>query len=485
MLRRMTTLVAPLMGMGGALVLTLAVGTAGAQDMKVRNPHDQDIVHHSAQLRTSQIGVDPDTVWIGHVTQTAGSGPYHVGRGPRRISGGTIGGGPLSKPASSYEGVWGFDNFQAGETDSLQGWWPIQIPFGSVGPSDKDDCLRPWFGFDYGNQGNYTIPQGVKRTFGVTGYWHADNGTSLTGSVAGTNPVAPGWSPIAGTKSAWCGVRSHGDLTAIDPITGNPYNDNIAQYQTTNPGRQTSPASPSYTDHNFPGFGSQWDQLLYRDVTVASSQGLSVSYSYQTRMSDLFNGTHSSQTGYFYFDPLQTVTSCADGNFISDTGGGVADSFMVYVGASVEPVGGAPIPPNPGNDFTASDGLKYEIFDVQRRWFTEVVDKTNYIQELSAHGVNGTTAGSFSLTAAQVSTIVGGVFPGKVRLVFRVKTNRGNDDETGGFSSGGSGAAIIDNVVVTGSVSGSLLNNGFEAAGDVDNNPAVGTVNRASFIWCA
>jgi len=68
--------------------------------------------------------------------------------------------------------------------------------------------------------------------------------------------------------------------------------------------------------------------------------------------------------------------------------------------------------------------------------------------------------------------IVGGVFPGKVRLVFRVKTNRGNDDETGGFSSGGAGAAIIDNVVVTGAVSGSLLNNGFEAAGDIDNNPA-------------
>ena len=476
MLRRMTTLVAPLMCMGGALILTLAVGTASAQDMKVRNPHDQDIVRHSAaKLRTSQAGVDPDTVWIGHVTQTAGYGPYHIGRGPRRISGGTVGGGPLSKPSASYEGVWGFDNFQAGETDTLQGWWPTAIPFGSVGPSDKDDCLRPWFGFDYGNQGNYTIPQGVKRTFGVTGYWHADNGTSLTSSVAGTNPVAPGWAPLAGTKSAWCGVRSHGDLTAIDPITGNPYNDNIAQYNTTNPGRQTAPASPQGTDHNFPGFGSQWDQLLYRDVTVASSQGLNVSFTYQASLSDLFNNTHSSQTGYYYFDPLQNVLTCADGNFISaaaSVNGGPSDSFMVYVGAPVEPVPGSPVPPNTGNDFTASDGLKYEIFDVQRRWFSEVVDKNNYVQLLSAHGVVTANTPSFSLSAAQVNTIVGGVFPGKVRLVFRVKTNRGNDDETGGFSSGGAGAAIIDNVSVTGSVSGSLLSNGFEGASDIDNNPA-------------
>src|SRR5262245_49206302 len=140
MLRRMTTLVAPLMCLGGALFLSLAVGTASAQDMRVRNPHEQDIVRHSAKLRTSQ-ATDPDTVWVGHINEAGfvpsdrngnpiagiapgGFGPYHIGRGPRRIFGGVIDGGPLSKPPSSYEGVWGFDNFQAGETDTLQGWWP-------------------------------------------------------------------------------------------------------------------------------------------------------------------------------------------------------------------------------------------------------------------------------------------------------------------------------------------------------------------------
>src|SRR5207244_5533669 len=140
-----------------------------------------------------------------------------------------------------------------------------------------------------------------------------------------------------GSASAWCGSRPHGELTALDaptgPTNGNPYNDNLTQYQGNNSGRQTSPASTSGTDHNFPGYGSQWDQMLYRDVTVATNQAVNISFNYSTNLSDLFNGTHSSQTGYFYFDPLQTVTSCADGNFMSaTTATGIADSFMVYVG---------------------------------------------------------------------------------------------------------------------------------------------------------
>src|SRR5262249_13069893 len=115
-----------------------------------------------------------------------------------------------------------------------------------------------------------------------------------------------------------------------------------------------------------------------------------------------------------------------------------------------------------------------EIFDVQRRWFTEVVDKNTLIELATRHGVNAPgSSGTLSLSAAQVSNIVGGVFPGKIRLVFRVKTNRGSDDEGGGFSSGGRGAAIIDDVNVSGATSGSLLSNGFEAAGDINDDPAV------------
>ena len=63
---------------------------------------------------------------------------------------------------------------------------------------------------------------------------------------------------------------------------------------------------------------------------------------------------------------------------------------------------------------------------------------------------------------------------GKTRLVFRIKTNRGFDDEdngANGFSSGTAGAAIIDDVVVSGTgVTGFTV--GFESAGDIDNNSA-------------
>jgi hypothetical protein len=486
-LRRKATLIAPLLMVAGAIVMNLAAETASA-DKVVRSPFERDYLRSRvSKLRTSATGVDPDTVWIGHVTQVAGYGPHSIGRGPRLMVGGTPGGGPASKPASSFEGVWSFDHFRPGETDSLQGWWPLAMPFASVGPSDKDDCLRPWFALDYGNQGNYSIPQGApKRTFGVTGYWHSDNGTLLSSSVAGTNPVAPGWSPIAGTRSAWCGLRSHGDLTAIDPTaqggTGNPINDNLAQYQGNNSGRQIGPASTTGTDHNFPGYGSQWDQMLYRDVTVPSSQGLNISFSYSTDLSDVGNLGHSSQTGYYYYDPLKTVLSCADGNFISATGGTgpPADSFMVYVGKPVEPVAGPPIPPGDGNDFFGSDNVAHEIYDPQRRWFSEVVDIANYVQLRSVHGVNAAaSSGVIALSATQVNTIVG-TYPGKVRLVFRVKTNRGSDDEAGGFSSNGRGAAIVDAVSVSGTTSGSLLSDGFEGVnGGIDNSP--GTL--ASAAW--
>ncbi len=500
--RRSNALLIPIiLGLVGGVPILLDAISASA-DVRVWSPMqsrvEEMISKARRRLMTSDVG-DPDTVWIGHVN-SGGYGPYKIGRGPNLISGGTVGGGPLSKPTSSYDGVWDFDHFQASEDpdgggplgpDSLQGWWPIQAPFGSVGPSDKDDWQRPWFGHDYGNQGNYSPVQG--RTFGVLGYWHADAGNAAMTTEPGSNPVAPGWAPIAGGASAWCGIRSHGDLTAVDPITGNPINDNLVQYQGNNSGRQTTSARPEGTDHNFPGYGSQWEQLLYRDVVLPANlgggQNLAVSFKWTTNMSNGFSAGHSSQTGYYYFDPVKTVASGTDGNFISaaasaGTGGGPVDSFMVYIGAPVEPVAGpAPL----FADFIASDGVGYDIYDVQRRWFSEVVKintpGTTFKQILSAHGVNGSTGVPMTFSSSFGSTVVnpildadGGIGDGgNVRIVFRVKTNRGSDDENTGnlaFSSGGAGAAIVDEVSISGP-SGPLLNDGFEGTnGGVDNNPA-------------
>jgi hypothetical protein len=421
-------------------------------------------------------------VFIGHVS-TGGYGPFKIGRGPRRITGGLLG------TAAAYDGVWSFDHFQGGETDSAQGWTFVQPAHSSIGPSDLDDNLRPWFGLDGGNRANHRPVQG--RTFGVTGIWHADNGSQLTSSVGGSNPVAPGWTPIAGTRSAWCGIRSHGDLTAVDATgTGNPINATLADFNGNNSGRQFGSLRTQGTDHNFPGYGSQWDQMFYRDVTLpanlAAGQNLNVAFKYTTNMSVGFDATHASQAGYFYYDPIKIAA--ADGNYISINSAvnPPVDSFMVYVGIPVD------------NSFVLSTGVSSTVFDTQRRWFSEVIRTQNvggapgsapYKQLVSATGVQGTTGAPILVNQALASTVINPILDqdggagngGRVRIVFRVKTNRGFDDENNGnsgFSSGGAGAAIVDDVVISGP-SGTLLNDGFEGTnGGFDNTTAL---NAGSF----
>src|SRR4030095_7759367 len=248
---------------------------AGAE-VKVALPDKR--VKVARELRTNAAS-DPDTVWIGHVQSatglpgTAGGyGPYKIGRGTRLHNG----------AASDFpNGVWTFDNFQGGtDVDSLQGWWPIALPYNSVGGSNQNDKNRPFYGFDYGNQGNYVIPQGApKRTFGVTGYWHRDGGSTqpAVASNVSHKPVHLTWAPLGGSFSAWCGLRSHGDVAAVDAVanggTGNPFNQSLLEYNGNNTTLQVAALSPDGTDKNFPGYGSQWDQLLYRDVSVAGGGG--------------------------------------------------------------------------------------------------------------------------------------------------------------------------------------------------------------------
>ncbi|MBI3539478.1 MAG: hypothetical protein HY076_04315, partial [Candidatus Eisenbacteria bacterium] len=322
-------------------------------------PRDQ--VPSRARLRTSNLphpGNDPDTIWIGHIDDpnfTAGGkmpaggyGPYHVGRGPNRP---TRGGSPVT---IGSDGAWSFDRFQPGETDSLFGWWPIMRPFQSFGGSNNTDCQRPFCGLDYGNQVNYVINLGSpKRTFGVTGVWHRDPGSlALTDSIGPTTsagvtsvtnppPVTYGrnvqpvlWSPAefggtGSTASAWMGVRSGGDLTVKDDVsrggTGNAFNGDLFQYQGNNGFNQVGSSSANGTDHNFPGYGSQMDQMLYRDVQLASGDGLSISFNYATNMSLSKITATNAQIGWFNFDPISPAETGflgapnSDGNFISSS----------------------------------------------------------------------------------------------------------------------------------------------------------------------
>lgn len=326
---------------GGAVALLTNPVPSSAQladDLFDINPKmvNRDLNGKSlARLRSS--GSNPDTIYIGHIGTTGarpapyqgvagGYGPFHIGSGPARF----IGGGSAELTDASSDGAWTFDNFQPGETDSLQGWWPYRPNYPFLQISNPDN-LRPWFALDYGNVSNYVINQGAanKRTKGVTGGWHRDPGRNVPGP--GAQPV--GWDPggeansvgTSGGFSAWAGLRAHNDLTARDEVsgpggagtgtlggTGNYYNETTIELV----GRQAS-TSTVFVNKRFPGYMQQWDQLMYRDVFVPAATNLTVSFRYRTRMSTLNSTASNAITGWFDKDPLAKVT----GNFISASAG--------------------------------------------------------------------------------------------------------------------------------------------------------------------
>lgn len=450
-----------------------------------------------AKLRTNGAG-DPDTVFIGHVTgatglpgAAGGAGPFHIGRG------GYLPSDPQNQGGAANNGYWNWDDLNAGEADAYQGWWILVQPQQSASSAVRNDWWRSSFCYDFGNAGNLAGKPG-KATYGVTGYWHRDGGSTVT---SGSIP-APGFTPLGGSASAWCGLRAHGDNSYTDPITGGVYNSSIVQYYGDNHFLQTGPFNEvtdvdpgpgidlqGGTDNNFPGYGDQWDQMLYRDVTVADLSGLSLSYKYDVNLVPGHSTAALTRVGWFMMDPLLDIPGAvssdplvADGNFISSSAFNSAlpdlapeDSFMVYVGV---PVNDAAV--------TYTDGNTAPVGDPLRRWFSEVLAIDGWtpggagvgdqwpatlIQLVSLSGTASGTA-SISLTNAQIQPILDAQ-PGpggKVRIVFRVKTNRGWSDEDNGFNGGsslGKGAAIVDDVVANG---WAASNGDFEAVGSIDNS---------------
>src|SRR4051812_33570976 len=169
-----------------------------------------------------------DTVWVGH----SGSGP----------GGAFLGVG--------IGGLWDFDSDIAG-TDSTQGWTRHPYPYtsGAVSPA----IARPEWAYDYGNEidlGNTNLwhardlaGRKYRRT-GMISAWHADDMAGVKKKLS--NGAEPSAVPIAGARSAWCGLRASGDMHAVDPITGNGINGD--SYNTF--------GSPSTVNPDFPGFCS-------------------------------------------------------------------------------------------------------------------------------------------------------------------------------------------------------------------------------------
>ncbi|HUO37172.1 MAG TPA: hypothetical protein VMU34_04680, partial [Mycobacterium sp.] len=438
----------------------------------------------STRLRTSNTTTgDPDSTWIGHVVGSTGLpgvaggyGPFHVGRGgyrplyagnPSPANTPAVGGDLTYSVAGANNGYWDFDRFNPGETDTLQGWWPLVTPYQSVGGSNYNDRVRPFFGFDYGNEGCYVGNDTQKKTFGVISYWHRDAGNAAMTTIAGTNPVSPGWAPLTGSFSAWCGLRGHGDLTAVDPVTGNAINCTTIAMEGDNHFVQVGSISANLTDANFPGYGSQWDQMMYKDFTHTTGQSMTVSFQYSTNMSAGAQTATNIAIGWFDKDPLLTV-SLNDGNFISASDAGInapIDSFMVYIGVPVNDAACA-------YTNTLVPTVTYKpVYDTKHRWFSEVIAIDQpYYELLSTWGVTaGTQNPTITIPASYMDAL-----GSKARLVFRVKTNRGWDDEdeaVSTFSSGGAGAAIVDQIDVKNGVT-DLGTTGFENASDIDNTAA-------------
>src|SRR5439155_3892827 len=196
------------------------------------------------------------------------------------------------------------------------------------------DTDRPWWAVDHGNQGNYVLPKSHAvawggRTKGVIGYWHVDGGNIATQvKIAGTNATQPTFAPPAGAGAAWCGLRGHGDITYTDEVTNNPFNASVLEFNGEN-------GSGSGTSKTFPGYPSQMDQLLYRDIVIgASTATLNLQFVYRTTMSTSASATASSRTGWFQFDPTVVGPVAVAGpnvgipNYISNSGiGQPADSF--------------------------------------------------------------------------------------------------------------------------------------------------------------
>src|SRR5262245_3642411 len=431
----------------------------------------KELLRARASRLGASAGPDPDTVYVAksHTDHTAPDNYWNLYRGTYRPG--------TNDPNNA---IWDWDNsvgIQA--ADSLHGWWPIRRQYNSTGGLVLVDSDRTWWALDHGNLGNYVISQGpaARRTFGVVGYWHSDPGKPAVGPSLGVF-----WTPLNGTRSAWCGLRQHGDNTVVDAVTGNAFNSAVVAH--LQDGGATGVANS-----NFPGYVDQMDQMLYRDIAMSPGQSLAVTFNYRTRMSTSINTVASTRTGWFHGDPL-AVTA---GNFISSSaalGNAPQDSFMVYVG-------------RPVNDAACvySDGVTRPVYDKQRRWFSEVIRVFGagnfYKQIFAATGNNpadstGATpsSGALSVVAGDISTILGGV-AGNVRLVFRCKTNRGfadSDTRTGGYTSRGRGAVQVDDVTIdTGG--GPVVLGDFEGleqsgVGSIDNRfdaqapPGVTTLNN-------
>jgi hypothetical protein len=461
-----------------AALAALCAATVWAQESAGNDPGERlvnaQMMRERLQTRASRTSTSAataagDTVWLGHsftdhtgydgVNPSSITNFWNIYKGVNRPG--------INDPNNA---MWDFDNstgYSRYVGDSLQGWWPIRRAYSTGGGLTLTDDTRPWWALDHGNQVNLVVPAGPggKRTKGVVGVWHRDPGRNAGKAVT--------WSPLSGSNSAWCGLRETGDVSVQDAVTGQPFNANALEFNGETGGG-------TGTNKNLPGYSDQWDQMLYRDLQPAAATNLSISFLYRTYLSTSIGTAAATRTGWFHGDPLAVTT----GNFISSSAAGVsapADSFQVYVGAPV-------------NDAACiySDGVTRAVYDAQRRWFSEVLRifeaGVPYYEIFSRSGVTDTLSAAptvnVTIPATNVDLIRNAVGNTNhiVRLVFRIKTNRGFSDldsRANLFTSHSYGAAIVDDVTANSVVIGDFETPENGGLGATDNRSGSNPLN----VW--
>ncbi len=454
-----------------------ALDGAEAEGLKLVN----SAMVQELRTRASRLGTaagNADTTYVGYTPGAPGAGganywSIYAGWGKDGYYRPTNG--------QPHKGTWDWETPVHG--DSLQGWWPLRDVYITTGGVTLSDRNRPWWAIDSGNQANYRINGSSGRTFGVIGVWHRDGGSLVPGPV-----LSPLWTPPSGSHAAWMGLRAHGDASYSDAATGNAFNEDVLTYSVY------SGASASGNDWGFPGYGSQLDQMLYRDLSLASAPtaNLTVRFKFQTVMSTGFGTTASTRTGWFDCCPVGVTNGGGAlpanqrNNFISSTDAGDAlaprDSFMVYIGRGVEAT----------DLWTDPTGAQSSVYDEQRRWFGEVLkwdrdpgsnpanpQPLHYRQLLSVAGNWPAASGFVDTTFVIPNAVIAPLLSdsARIRLVFRVKTNRGFDDQGTAYSSGRKGAAVVDRVSYTLGGGPEVVFGDFENASDLDNATSVSALD--------
>ncbi|HKA23990.1 MAG TPA: T9SS type A sorting domain-containing protein [Candidatus Eisenbacteria bacterium] len=354
-----------------------------------------------------------DTVSVGFLATSADPNKVHVG------------------------GVWDFDTpYYAKDisgTDSTQFWTFLHAPPATDSQVFTTTVSRPFWYYDWGNNINAgdhnlwmsRVGKRIFRRTGLAGVWHEDD----LSTVPDTGQISPGFSHnISGSGSAWCGLRLNGDPNApFDAYTGNAYTSD----QQDNDFRSSTSFLPRSA---YPGYASQWDQLLYRDFSYDGGTPGTIAFDYRAELDPAIVGDQgiapNDGGGWFTPDPFSTS------NLVHRTAidnSEPVDSFEVWVGAPRET----------------------GVYDSAHRYLSDTID----------FGLGGADAPKliFSLTGSTAGSaniaIPGGASWQTVRVVLRVKTNRFFDDRAPASVPSASmwnsvtGAVVVDNLNVNGTLS--------------------------------